>query len=269
MGSGIAQICLERGFSVDLYDSDSGSIDRAKTSIRRGLEIHRSKGQLSAGAFEEAWSSLKPVDTLVSFSSAQVIIEAIPERRDLKAAFFRRIDPIASDAKILASNTSSISITELAAETGRPERVIGLHFMNPVSVMKLIEVIRGDKTSEACFQSAKAFASALGKTVVVSADRPGFIVNRILIPMINEAAYALMEGVANPKDIDQAMKLGANHPMGPLALADLIGLDVCLDIAEVLHAKLGDERYRPCPLLREMVEAGRLGRKSGKGFHQY
>jgi 3-hydroxybutyryl-CoA dehydrogenase len=269
MGSGIAQICAAAGFKVVLFDADAGALARGRAAIERGLETAASKGLLTAGAQAAAAARIAPAGAIEALAGCDGVIEAISEKAELKIELFARLDAIARGARLLASNTSSISLTRLAAATTRPDRVIGLHFMNPVPVMTLVEVVRALQTSEATYALARALAERLGKTVVVSQDRPGFIVNRILIPMINEAAFALMEGVATAEAIDLAMRLGTNQPMGPLALADLIGLDVCLDIAEVLQRELGEDKYRPCPLLRKYVEAGRLGKKTGMGFYKY
>lgn len=269
MGSGIAQVCAVGGFSVVLYDADAGALARGRAAIERGLDTAVGKGRITAAAQAAATSRIEAAPAIEALAGCDGVIEAITEKVEAKTELFRRLDAIAGQARLLASNTSSISLTRIAAATSRPERVIGLHFMNPVPVMTLVELVRALQTSEPTYALARTLAERLGKTVVVSRDRPGFIVNRVLIPMINEAAFALMEGVASADEIDLALRLGTNQPMGPLALADLIGLDVCLDIAEVLQRELGEDKYRPCPLLRKYVEAGRLGKKTGSGFYKY
>ncbi len=269
MGGGIAQVCAAAGFAVVLVDTDVGALERARTAIARGLGIAVSKGGLSKSEGERALSRLTGTPSFDALGSCDAVIEAIPENTELKLGLFRDLDAIAPGAVFLASNTSSISITALARATCRPERVLGLHFMNPVPVMKLVELVRGMHTSDAVVALGRTLAERLGKTVVVARDHPGFIVNRILIPMINEAVFALQEGVASAAEIDAAMRLGANQPLGPLALADLIGLDICLDISELLHRELGEDKYRPCPLLRRQVAAGYLGKKTGRGFFRY
>ena len=269
MGNGIAHVCALGGFGVSLVDADAGALERGLAMIDRNLGRQLAKGRISA---EERGRALARIDggrSLDAAAQADLVIEAVPERVELKREIFAELDRVAPPGTILASNTSSISITAIAAATGRPEQVIGMHFMNPVPVMKLVEVIRGLRTSDATTAVVMELARALGKTPVEARDFPGFVSNRILMPMINEAVFALMEGVASAEGIDTVMKLGMNHPMGPLALADLIGLDTCLNILEVLHRELGDDRYRPCPLLRQYVAAGWLGRKSGRGFHSY
>jgi 3-hydroxybutyryl-CoA dehydrogenase len=266
MGSGIAQVAAAGGFEVTLSDVAPGQLERALTDIQRSLTKLNEKGRIEQDDLEAALlrirTSAEPVD-------ADLLIEAATEDIELKLAIFARLDEVASDGAILASNTSSIPITRLAAITSRPGRVIGMHFMNPVPLMPLVEVIRGLETSDETVVDVVAAAEQMGKTVAEANDFPGFISNRILVPMINEAVYCLMEGVGDRESIDTVMKLGMNHPMGPLTLADLIGLDTCLAIMEVLHQGLGDDKYRPCPLLRSYVEAGRLGRKSGRGFYEY
>ena len=270
MGNGIAHVAAQHGKTVRLVDLDADVLDHALETIGANLDRQIKKGRLEEGAREEV---LGRIETATDLSSAvgdvQLIVEAVPERAELKAAVFSTLDEAAPDDAILASNTSSISITEIAAHTRRPEQVIGMHFMNPVPVMKLVEVIRGLATSDETTAAVVALSEELGKTPVEVNDFPGFVSNRVLMPMINEAVFALMEGVAEPDAIDTVMKLGMNHPMGPLALADLIGLDTCLNILEVLHRELGDDRYRPCPLLRKYVAAGWLGRKASRGFYPY
>jgi len=269
MGSGIAQVSLTSGLKVVLNDVSDAVLDRSRAGIGKGLDILVRKEKITAEEKERALSGLRTTTDFAAFASCDLVVEAATEREDLKLTLFRKLDEAVAAGRILATNTSSISITKIAAATNRPDRVIGMHFMNPVPLMKLVEVIRGLQTSRETFEATMALARALGKEPVPANDFPGFVANRILMPMINEAAYALMEGVGEAADIDAIMKMGANHPMGPLALADLIGLDVCLDILEVLHSGLGDPKYRACPLLRRMVAAGRLGRKVKRGFYDY
>lgn len=269
MGRGIAQVAAQGGINVLLADLDRVSAERGRDRIAADLQRLVDKGKLGADDRGRLLERVRPVGDVSAFSAAAFIIEAVSEDETLKGRLFAAVDAVASDPAILASNTSSISITRLAAMTRRPDRVIGMHFMNPVPVMRLVEVIRGEATSDQTYAATLQLAKVLQKDVVTSADYPGFIVNRILMPMINEAAFALMEGVANAADIDKAMQLGTNQPMGPLALADLIGLDTTLAILDVLHAGLGDPKYRPCPLLRRLVDARKLGRKTGEGFHRY
>lgn len=269
MGRGIAQVVAQAGLVVTLIDRESDIVRSALEHIRRQLERAVERGRLDAEQASVALS-LIAVDTgLEAVSDADLVIEAVPEVVDLKRDIFRRLDQYCAQQALLASNTSSISITLLGAATGRPERVLGLHFFNPVPVMKLVEVVRGLRTADETIEAAVQFAQRLGKTPVVVKDSPGFVSNRVLMPMINEAINALMEGVASAEEIDTVMRLGANHPMGPLELADLIGLDVVLHILEVLHHDFGDPKYRPSPLLRQMVAAGKLGRKSSEGFYRY
>ncbi|MDQ7039433.1 MAG: 3-hydroxybutyryl-CoA dehydrogenase [Rhodothermus sp.] len=270
MGQGIAHVAALHGRTVRLVDVSAEVLQRALQHIASNLDRQVKKGRISAAQKEEALKHIAPsTDLEAAVSDVQLVIEAVPESPDLKAQVFERLDRAAPSAAILASNTSSISITWLAARTGRSAQVIGMHFFNPVPVMQLVEIVRGLETSEATYQTIYRLAEALGKTPVTVNDAPGFVSNRVLMPMINEAIYCVMEGVATPEDVDRVMKLGMNHPMGPLALADLIGLDVCLGIMEVLHRELGEDKYRPCPLLRKMVAAGRLGRKTGRGFYEY
>ena len=269
MGSGIAQVFAQAGFSVLLVDIAQPVLDGARASIEKSLAKFVDKGRLSTADRDGALVRLRMGTSLDALDDADYIVEAIAEDTDAKRTLFARLDALAKQSAIFASNTSSISITTLGAATKRPDRVLGMHFMNPVPLMPLVELIRGQATSSQSMQAAADLCAALGKTPVEAADYPGFISNRILMPMINEAIFALMEGVGTPEAIDTVMKLGMNHPMGPLALADFIGLDICLAILNVLHAGLGDPKYRPCPLLRRMVAAGHLGRKSGQGFYTY
>ncbi len=269
MGNGIAHVCALAGLEVVLVDSDQGALDRGVATIGSNLERQRSKGRISAAERSGALDRIESATALQRVSQAGLVVEAVPEIADLKYEIFDQLDRFAPHDAILASNTSSISITAIASRTQRPGQVIGMHFMNPVPVMKLVEVIRGLRTGDATTETVMALSRTLGKVPVEVRDFPGFVSNRILAPMINEAIFTLMEGVAEAEAIDTVMKLGMNHPMGPLALADLIGLDTCLNILEVLHRELGDDRYRPCPLLRQYVAAGWLGRKTGRGFHDY
>ena len=269
MGTGIAQVAAQSGFTVIIVDRSTATLERSQSTMKRSLARLVTKGTLTESTAGETLARVICQTSLDSLADCDLIIEAVPETFEIKAAVFTELSRIAKPAAILASNTSSISITRIAAETNRPAQVIGLHFMNPVPMMKLVEVIRGIATTDETTEAVKGFATALDKTTIESSDLPGFVVNRILVPMINEACFALMEGTASVEDIDTAMKLGANHPMGPFALADLIGLDVCLAIMETLQAGFGDPKYRPCPLLRTYVSAGWLGRKTGRGFHIY
>ena len=269
MGNGIAHVCATSGFPVTLIDVSADALAKGRATIEKNLDRQVKKGTLDAAAREAALGRITSSGTLEAIADATVIVEAATERKDLKFQIFREIDRLAPAGAILASNTSSISITEIAAATKRPADVIGMHFMNPVPLMELVEVIRGLATSDATNARTVALAKVLGKTPVEANDFPGFIANRILMPMINEACYAVMEGVGTPEAVDQVMKLGMNHPMGPLTLADFIGLDTCVAILEVLHDGLGDPKYRPCPLLKKYVAAGWLGKKSGRGFYTY
>jgi 3-hydroxybutyryl-CoA dehydrogenase len=269
MGNGIAHVLAQHGREVVLADVSQERLDAALSAIGRNLERQVKKGTLDPEQPSLVLGRIHAATELAAAGDAELIIEAVPEDEALKTRLLQELDGLAAETTILASNTSSISITALAARTGRPDRVIGMHFMNPVPVMQLVEVIRGLQTSDATAASVLALARAVGKTPVEANDFPGFVANRILLPMINEAVYCLMEGVAEADAIDTVMKLGMNHPMGPLALADLIGLDTCVAILEVLHRELGDDKYRPCPLLRKYVAAGWLGRKSGRGFYVY
>jgi 3-hydroxybutyryl-CoA dehydrogenase len=270
MGNGIAHVAAQAGLAVRLVDVDAAALEGALATIGRNLDRQVKKGVLDEAGKAAVLDRIEGETSVESgVRDAQLVVEAVPERAELKYDLFETLDGAAPAAAILASNTSSISITEIAAHTARPDRVIGMHFMNPVPVMQLVEVIRGLATSDETTATVLELARGLGKTPVEVNDFPGFVSNRVLMPMINEAIFALMEGVAGAEDIDTVMKLGMNHPMGPLALADLIGLDTCLNILEVLHRELGDDRYRPCPLLRKYVAAGWLGRKAGRGFHRY
>ncbi len=269
MGSGIAQVAAQAGVDVMLADATPelarAGLERVSAILAKLVE----KGKMSAGDRTALLARIKPVEKLEECARAQLLIEAIVEEEAAKKEIFRRADALLAPEAVLASNTSSISITALAAATRRPERFIGMHFMNPPPLMQLVEIVRGLQTSEATYRSVVDLAKRFGKTPITSKDRPGFIVNRVLIPLLNEACFALDEGLASAVDIDEAVKLGLNHPMGPLTLADFIGLDTCLFIAEVLHRELGDDKYRPAPILRQYVAAGWLGRKSGRGFYTY
>jgi 3-hydroxybutyryl-CoA dehydrogenase len=269
MGSGIAQVFAQAGFAVVLVDEGDAALERARTTIERSLGKLVEKGRLAEPDRLPALQRITLATGVEALAGADLVVEAIYEDAGAKRALFGMLDRITRPDVVLASNTSSISITTLGAATRRPAHVIGLHFMNPVPLMPLVEVIRGQATSHETIATATWVCERLGKTAVEAADYPGFIANRVLMPMINEAVYCVMEGVGTPEAIDTVMKLGMNHPMGPLTLADFIGLDICLAILEVLHEGLGDPKYRACPLLRRMVAAGHLGRKSGRGFYQY
>ena len=269
MGNGIAQVFAQSGFQVRLVDAVAPALDRAKSTIGRSLGKFVEKGKMTAADLQAAVGRIVTGTDLAALADVDYVVEAIVEDAAVKRELFARLDEITRPDVILSSNTSSISITTLGAATKRADRVLGMHFMNPVPLMTLVELVRGQATSGESLHTATELCATLGKTAVEAADYPGFIANRILMPMINEAVYALMEGVGTPEAIDTVMKLGMNHPMGPLTLADFIGLDVCLAILQVLHDGLGDPKYRPCPLLRRMVAAGHLGRKSGQGFYKY
>jgi len=269
MGNGIAQVFAQAGFDVRLHDASSAAIDRARATIEKSLGKFVEKGKLTAEARDAAVGRIQAAPSLDAFDAVDYVVEAIIENPDVKTKLFGDLDRITRPDVILSSNTSSISITILGAATKRPDKVLGMHFMNPVPLMTLVELIRGQATSDEAMATATELSKTLGKTPVEAADYPGFIANRILMPMINEAAFAVMEGVGTPEAIDTVMKLGMNHPMGPLTLADFIGLDVCVAILDVMHDGLGDPKYRACPLLKRMVAAGHLGRKSGQGFYTY
>jgi 3-hydroxybutyryl-CoA dehydrogenase len=269
MGNGIAHVCAKAGFNVVLVEVEQSFLDRGLATITKNLAREVEKAKLTPAERDAALARIQGTLARESLTSCQLVVEAASERLEIKQQLFAQLDALCPAETILASNTSSISITKLAGQTKRPDRVIGMHFFNPVPIMKLVEVIRGLATSDESFTAVKAVAIALGKSPVEVNDAPGFVSNRILLPMINEAIYAVMEGVATPEAVDDVFKLGMAHPMGPLTLADFIGLDVCLDILRVLQGGLGDPKYRPCPLLIKMVDAGWLGRKSGRGFYKY
>jgi 3-hydroxybutyryl-CoA dehydrogenase len=269
MGNGIAHVAARSGFKVILHDLEQSFLDRAMSTIARNLDREVAKDKISKDDKSGALSRIVPTVSSAPLAEADFIIEAVIEDLATKSNVLQGLDAIARPSVILASNTSSISITKLGSKTRRPGKVIGMHFMNPVPMMPLIEIVRGLATTEETYKTTKDLAESLGKTPVTVNDFPGFVSNRVLMPMINEAVYCVMEGVGEAEAIDSIMKLGMGHPMGPLTLADLIGLDVCLDIMEVLQTGLGDSKYRPCPLLRKMVDAGHLGKKSGQGFYKY
>jgi 3-hydroxybutyryl-CoA dehydrogenase len=269
MGSGIAQVFAQKGWGVALCDAAAAQLERALAAIGKSLNRDLEKNRIDLEQRDEILRNIRPQSDLEALKDATLVVEAVTEDLAAKCHVFDQLDQICGAGTILASNTSSISITRLAAKTRLPDRVIGMHFMNPVPVMKLVEVIRGARTSPDTLELVLGWVTRLDKVPVEVNDSPGFVSNRVLMPMINEAIFCVFEGVATPEAVDSVMKLGANHPMGPLALADLIGLDVCLNIMETLYEGFSDSKYRPCPLLRKMVTAGRLGRKSGEGFYQY
>jgi len=269
MGTGIAQVAARAGLTVTLCDQAESQASAAVAKMATRLRRQEADGKLAAGSADELLDRIHTGGPLFGVADADLVVEAAPEQLELKTALFRAFDAQAKSSAILASNTSSLSITRLARETTRPGLVIGMHFMNPVPVMKLVEVVRGTLTSDATLRNVLALGQRLGKQCIVSQDRPGFLVNRILIPLLNEACFALEEGVGKKEDIDAGARLGLGHPLGPLELADLIGLDTVLSIAEILHRDFGDPKYRPCPMLRNLVQAGLLGRKTGRGFYVY
>jgi 3-hydroxybutyryl-CoA dehydrogenase len=269
MGAGIAQVCAQAGYSVIMNDREDAFVQRGLGTIEKSLGKLTEKGKFTAEQRDAIFGRIRPSANLADVADAQLVIEAVFEKLEVKREVLGRLDGLCAPETILASNTSSISITKLAAATKRPDRVIGMHFFNPVPIMQLIEIIRALQTSQETFDTIRELSVKLGKTPIEVQDSPGFVSNRVLMPLLNEAMFTLMEGVASAEDIDTAVKLGLNHPMGPLTLADYVGLDVCLDVMEVLHRELGDPKFRPCPLLRKMVDAGYLGRKSGQGFYKY
>jgi len=269
MGGGIAQVFAAKGYQVELCDAVTSQLERALSTIKKNLNRDMEKNRINETDRDRILTNIRPQADLKGLKQSALVIEAVSEVFDVKQRVFTELDGICERTTILATNTSSISVTQLAGTTGRPDRVIGMHFMNPVPVMRLVEIIRGMQTSEETFLATRGFVELLDKVPVVVNDSPGFVSNRVLMPMINEAIFCVYEDVGTPEAVDAVMKLGMNHPMGPLTLADLIGLDVCLNIMETLYAGFSDPKYRPCPLLRKMVAAGRLGRKSGEGFYRY
>ena len=269
MGAGIVQVALTSGYNVVMMDVSDVQLEKGRAYIEKGISRLVQKEKITLSDKENFLKNLKLTTKLEEFSNTDLVIEAATENKNIKFDIFKKLSAITKETAILASNTSSISLTEIAAVTAKPENVVGMHFMNPVPIMKLVELIKGLQTSENTYKSVKEVAEKMNKVTVLSQDYPGFIVNRILMPMINEAIFTLMEGLASVEDIDNAMKFGTNQPMGPLTLADFIGLDTCLSILEVLHDGLGDPKYRPCPLLKKYVAAGYLGKKSGQGFYNY
>jgi 3-hydroxybutyryl-CoA dehydrogenase len=269
MGNGIAHVFARSGYGVILCDIEQKYLERGLATIAKNLDREVAKNKITEAQKSETLKRIEPTTDLSRLSDCDLVVEAASEKLEIKSELFRNLDRICRPEVILASNTSSISITKLAAVTNRPQKVIGMHFFNPVPVMKLVEIVRGLATSDETFQTVRELALKLEKTPVEVNDAPGFVSNRVLMPLLNEAMYAVMEGVATPEAVDEVFKLGMNHPMGPLTLADFIGLDVCLDIMRVLHSGLGDPKYRPCPLLVKMVDAGWNGKKSGRGFYKY
>jgi len=269
MGSGIAQVASQAGLEVLLHDVSEAAIDRGLSQLDKGLERVVARGKLSEEDRRTILSRIHATPKFENLGRADFVVEAATENEPVKIELFKRLHAICRPEVILASNTSSISITRLGTASGRPDKVIGMHFMNPPPVMRLVEIVRGLATAPETYETVKSLAERMGKTTMVAEDSPGFVVNRVLLPMINEAVYAVFEGVGSVEDVDTAMKLGTNQPMGPLELADLIGLDTCLAIMEVMQDVLGDDKYRPCPLLKKYVDAGYLGRKSGRGFYRY
>ena len=269
MGSGIAQVAAQSGLGVVLYDVAAPMLDRAQTATERSLARLAEKGKTGGQTVEQILARIAGTTRLEELAACDAVIEAAPEDFELKKGIFQRLDTLCPPETILASNTSSISLTQLGATTKRPAKVVGMHFMNPPAVLLLVEIVRSLATSDETYETIRSLAERMGKVTILAKDYAGFIVNRVLLPMINEAIYAVYEGVGSVEDIDQGMKLGTNQPMGPLALADLIGLDTCLAILERLHMSLGDDKYRPCPLLRNYVAAGYFGRKVGRGFYTY